>query len=339
MIVRQASILLGVTDADIKETVKANYLPISMKYFYDIDHTPCDVYIRIKKSNKEFQFVKRLHAKDQFTADDIDKYQQQGLKRFYIPRDYQQYFVTFVTNSIVSKLEGELSSTSRIQTNANAYEIVKEHIIKIGVTPEMTELAESNINSMISSIKDAPKLANLLKFLFSSKISYAYQKAHLVCVIGNFIMSRQSWYEQRHLVTFTHLSFFADITLKSPKQMSISSKDEFVTTDLSPAEREEVLSHAKDAAKIVKEFPGTDDYIELVTLQHQGALDGIGFPSEPNPELHPIAKVFVISDTFVKTMLDPRAPKSKREILTILYMQFMNPSYQKIIKVLEQKIE
>lgn len=339
MLIRQASILLGVTEEELREKVKPNYIPISISYFYDIDHTPCDVFIRIKKAPDDYQFVKRLFPQDSFTSTDIDKYKAQGLSEFYIPKDYQQYFVTFVTNSIINKLENELNLNVRLKTNANAYEIVKEHINKAGVTQEVTELAESNIESMIKSVKSAPKLANLLKFLFSSKLSYAYQKAHLICVIGNFIMSKQTWYEERHLITFTYLSFFADITLRSTRQMKVNSQDELIAAHFEQDEKNEVILHAKNASEIVKDFPKSTEYIEIVTLQHQGTLDGIGFPDEPSEDLHPIAKVFVIADSFVKTMLDPTAPKSKREILTVLYMQYTNPSYQKIIKVLEQKID
>ena len=339
ILVRHSSLLLGVTDEELSEKVKPSYIPISISYFYDIDHTPCDIYIRIKKTNTQFQFVKRLHSQDSFTADDIDKYQKQGLTNFYVANDYLQYFVTFVTNSVITRLESKLDLTSRLQTNANAYEIVKEHIFKAGVSPEITELSETNITSMIESVEASPKLASLLKFLFTSKISYAYQKAHLVCVIGNFIMSRQSWYEKRHLETFTRLSFFADITLKSSKQMKINNMADLKSSDLTDQEKDEVLHHARNASEISKEFPKTDEYIELVTMQHQGSMNGVGLPDTPSQELHPIAKVFVVSDAFVKTMLNPHAPKSKREILTVLYMHFTTPSYQKIIKVLEQKIE
>jgi hypothetical protein len=339
ILVRHASLLLGVSGDIQSERVKPSYVPISINYFYDIKSTPCDVYIRIKKTNTEFQFVKRLHSQDNFTSDDIDNYKEQGLSNLYVPKDYIQYFVTFVTNSIVTRLETDLDLSSRLKTNANAHEIVKEHISKAGVTPEIAELSDNNIASMVKAVEDSPKLASLLKFLFTSKISYAYQKAHLVCVVGNFIMSKQSWYEKRHLDTFTRLSFFADITLKSSKQMKINTNQELNDSDLTEEEKEEVRVHARAASKIAKDFPKSDEYIEVVTMQHQGAMNGIGLPDTPSPDLHPIAKVFVVSDAFVKTMLNPHDSKSKREILTVLYMQFPSSSYQKIIKVLEQKIE
>ena len=338
-LVANARNLLGVSDNPLKADKKPEYFPVAAQFFLDIDHTPCDVYIRIKKSNSEFKYVKRLHEQDSFTREDIKRYISQGLKSFYIPRDYQQYFVTFVTNSMVKKLEEDLDFEERLAANSNAYTIIREHIQKIGFSHEINELAEANINSMISSIQETPQLAKLLKVIVNSKISYAYQKAHIICVLGNFILSKQSWFEDRHLQMFTHLSFFADITLKNNKQMKINSISELDHSDLTPKEKLEVFNHPLEASEVLKNYSKNSEYLELIVKQHQGTPDGMGLDSNPEVEIHPLARVFMVADAFVKLMLDPSGPLKKKEILNALYSQFSQNSFQKVIKVLEQKIE
>ena len=240
---------------------------------------------------------------------------------------------------MVKKLEGDLSLQERLTANSNAYSIVREHIQKIGFSHEINELAEANINSMIKSIQEAPRLATLLKVILTSKISYAYQKAHIICVLGNFILSKQSWFEERHLQMFTHLAFFADITLKSNTQMKINSNEELDAADLSPKEKLAVINHPLHSSKLLKSFSKNSEYLELIVRQHQGTPDGVGFNSDPEVEIHPLARVFMVSDAFVKLMLDPKGPSQKKDILTILYTQFKKNNFQKIVKVLEQKIE
>ncbi len=337
VLIKHSCKLLGITEQEIQKRIKPDHVEISVDYFYDINHTPCDIFIRIKKSPTDFQFVKRLHAQDSFTATDIDKYKEQGLKHFYVTKDYQQYFVTFLTNSIIKKLETKLDITSRLETNDNAFDLVKDHILTAGVTPEISDLAESNIKSMYTLVQEAPSLGDLLKFLFASKISYAYQKAHLVCVIGNHILSKQKGFKEKHLKIFTYLSFFADITLKSNEQMRINSDTELKTSRLSASEKEEVRNHAIDASKVIEDFPHAHQELESILKQQHGTIDGKGFTQDYNENLHPLAKVYMIADAFVKIMLDPSAPKSKREILTILYMQFTEESLQSLIKTLEQQ--
>jgi len=340
ILIKHASKLLGITEEEVKKKVVPNHVPIKLTYFYEIDHTPCEIYIRIKKGPGEFEFIKRLHAQDNFAATDIDKYEAQGLTELYIPKDYHQYFVNFVTNNILKKLElSDLGIQDRLNATSSGYELVRDRAEEIGIDENIQELAQQSILSMIKAIEENTKLSSLLKMLLSSKISYAYQHAHLVCVIGNFILSKQPWYEKKHLNIFASAAFFSDITLKTIDQIRVNSNDDFDLVSLTEDQINEVNSHANDAAEIIIGTPIYSEYLYAVIQQHQGSMTGIGLPDDPSEDIHPLAKVFVIADYFVKLMLDPKAPKNKKEILTIIYASFNNTSYQKIIKVLELKID
>lgn len=338
-VVEKAAQILGVEEKEIQKKVQASYTPVGIRYFYEIGHTPCDVYIRIQKSDSSYQFVKRLHAQDSFTAEDIKKYQEQGLTHFFLPKDFQQYFVNFVTNTIIQEMEqADLDLGARLATNSNAYDIVKERVAEAGLDDAVNQLAESCIDSMIKSIEASPTLSTLLKKLFNNKISYAYQHAHLVCVIGDFILSKQKWYEKKHLELFTIVSFFSDITLNTPEQIRINTMADLKESGLSDERKQAVLGHAKDASEIMVEYPDSTPTIQEIIMQHHGQFDGHGFAQNPSEELNPIARVFMVADAFVKIMLDPEMPKNKKEILSILYAQYSAPSFEKIIKSLEQKI-
>jgi HD-GYP domain-containing protein (c-di-GMP phosphodiesterase class II) len=339
ILIEHASRLLGITEEEVKKKIIPNHVPIESKYFYEIDHTPCDIFIRIKKGLSEFEYIKRLHAQDSFEASDIEKYEAQGLSLFYIPKDYQQYFVNFVTTNIIQKLERhDIGIQDRLNATSNGFELVRDHIQEIGINESIQELAQSGIKSMITAVQESHKLSSLLKMLLSTKISYAYQHAHLICVIGDFILSKQNWYEQKHLNIFASAAFFSDITLKTVEQIRANSEDDLTNSSLSEQEKQEVRTHAADAAELMVGTPLYSDYLYTVIQHHQGSLDGKGIPDDPSEETHPIAKVFVIADYFVKLMLDPNAPKNKKEILAIIYARFESESYQKIIKTLELKI-
>lgn len=340
ILIKQAAQHLGVTLQDAIKKVRPDYLPVGVHYFYDITRTPCDVFIRIKKSPNEYQYVKRIHSKDVFDKDDIQKYEDQGLKEFYIPKDYIQYFTTFVTNNLVQKLEREdLTLEDRILTTANAHEIVRETIQSIGFDDASVELSDASINSMVKSVKDSPQVGELLKFLFSNKVSYAYQHCHLLALMCHYVLSKQSWYRPEHLETLSFVSFFSDVTLKSNLQMQISSMRDLAESNLTDEEKRQVLSHAKDAVALLTNHPDANDYIKTVLIQSHGKTDGIGFEDNPGEDLHPLSKVFIVADAFVKVLLNPNMPSSKKDILPILSSRYLNPSYQKIIKALEQKFQ
>jgi len=338
ILIQQAAQYLGVTLKDVMNKVKPSYLPVGVHYFYDITKTPCDIYIRIKKSANEYQYVKRINSKDVFDKEIIQKYETFGLKEFYIPKDYIQYFTTFVTNNLIQKLEREdLGLQERILTTSNAHEIIRENINVMGFDSASVELSEASINSMVKSLKNSPEVTELLKLLFSNKVSMAYQHCHLLALMCHYILSKQSWYQPEHLETLSFAAFFSDLTLKSNLQLQISSKKDLAEADLTDEERLQVLNHARDAVTMLNEHPEATESIKMVILQSHGKLDGVGFEDNPSEEIHPLAKVFIIADNFVKILLNPNMPSSKKEILPILAGRFLNPSYHKIIKALEQK--
>lgn len=340
ILVQQAAEHLGVTLQDVMNKVKPTYLPVGIHYFYDIGQTPCDVYIRIKKGPNEYQFMKRIHSKDHFDKSIIKKYENLGLKEFYISKDYIQYFTTFVTNNLVSKLEKEdLDLEERILTTSNAYEIIKENVVQIGFDAASIELSEASIHSVIKSVKNSPEVAALLKFLFSNKVSTAYQHGHLLTLMCHYILSKQSWYKAEDLEVLTFASFFADITLNTGNQIQISSMKDLEEAHFTDKERYQILSHAKDAVILLEDYPDLSEAVKTVILQSHGTFSGVGFEENPGEEIHPLAKVFIIADNFVKILLSPNMPSTKAEILTILGQRYLNPSYQKIIKVLEQRFQ
>lgn len=340
ILIKQAASYLGVTLQDSTNKVKPDYFPVPVYYFYDIQKTPCDVYIRIKKGPNEYQYVKRIHSKDIFDKNDILKYESQGLKEFFIPKDYIQYFTTFVTNNLVEKLErDDLTLEDRILTTANAHEIVRDKIQQMGLDQATIDLSDASINSMVQSVKNSPEVTNLLKFVFSNKVSYAYQHSHLLALMCHYVLSKQSWYKQEHLEILSFVSFFSDVTLKSQIQMQISSLKELTESNLTDEEIRQVMNHASEAVMILDQHPEANEYIKTVLLQSHGKIDGIGFEENPGEDLHPLSKVFIIADCFIKTLLNPALPSSKKEILPILRTRFTNPSYQKIIKALEQKFQ
>ncbi|HXH76475.1 MAG TPA: HD domain-containing phosphohydrolase [Bacteriovoracaceae bacterium] len=337
-LIKEAAKHLGVTLEEVSNKPGPDYLPIGLYYFFDIQSTPCDVYIRIKKGPNDYQFVKRIHQKDIFDKATIQKYEDQGLKEFFIPKDYIQYFTTFVTNNLIEKLErSDLTIEERILTTSNGHEIVRDRIHLMELDQDSIDLSDASINSMMKSVKDSPEVANLLKFLFSNKVSYAYQHCHLLALMCHYVLSKQSWYKAEHLQVLSFVSFFADVTLKSPQQMQITSMRDLSESTLTEDEKYQVMNHAADAVEILDDHPEFNEYIKTVLLQSHGKMDGIGFEDNPGEDLHPLSKVFVVADSFVKVLLNPVMPKSKKEILPILVARFTNPSYQKIIKTLEQK--
>jgi hypothetical protein len=331
--------LLGVNLEAVSKRIRPDYVPVSIAYFYELSETPCDVYIQIKKSPTQHQYIKRIHSKDTFDREAIEKYEYSGLKDFFVPKDFEQYFINFVSNQIIKKLEGDMSVEDRLVTTATSYDLVNDSVIRIGMDQGAVDLSDISVQSMVTSVKENPRLNKLLGFLFTSKISYAYQRCHMTSVICHHILSKLEINKATHLEVLSFVSFFADITLKTRTQIEINTQAELDNSSLDNDDRLTVLYHARDAANLMKDHPNAPEGIERIIRETHGMPTGIGFSDNPPEDLHNLSKIFIVADAFVKRLLNYTKYKEKSLIIEELTQQFANPSYQKIIKVLEGKIE
>ncbi|MCT4641196.1 MAG: hypothetical protein N4A33_02790 [Bacteriovoracaceae bacterium] len=330
--------VMGISSEQLKVKIMPEYFPISIKYFYEVKLSPCDLYIRIKKAD-QYNYIKRLHMNDHFTKENIQEYENNGLRHFYVEQKNKDAFTTFMTNKLIEKLENKnLPIAQRLQSNAAAYDLIKEKIKVVGLDEQTIDLANASIESMVIAVKQSPKLAELLRDLLSNKVSFAYQKAHFLTVIGDFILSKQSWYQQKHLDLFTFCAFFSDISLDTKEQMLISTTEQLKNSNLSEQEKSQVCNHAKESAKICAEHPDFTTYLNMIITQHHGNMEGIGFELDHEDELHPISKVFIIADQFVTHILNPSLPTDKKVIIKELRSMYPQSSFQKIISLLEKKM-
>lgn len=79
----------------------------------------------------------------------------------------------------------------------------------------------------------------------------------------------------------------------------------------------------------VEEHPLANYYARTVAEEWRLKRDA-------SEEFHVLSKIFIIADEFVRILLDPNLPSTKKEILPELSTRYPETSYQKIIRCLEQ---
>lgn len=338
-LLEEAGRLLGF-DAEANQAKKVpDFISINARYFLNLNEVPCDVYIRIKKSPTEFQFVKRIHVKDYFVKEDIEKYMAQGLKEFFIPKDFRVNFTKYVTNQIIKKLDREdLPADERFRTNADTYDFVRDYINKFGLDDTVIELTETTINSINKSISGNPMLANFLEMLKKNKVGYAYQHCHLISLLSFNILKQLDWGTPDQFDKMCFIAFFHDITLSNEDMMKIGNSKELEESNLSAAEKEEVMNHAKKAAELIQtnqEAPlGTD----IIIMQHHGDPNGYGFSEDYSYPLSPLAMVLIVCEEFINEVFLLKKALTLKDVFERLHAKFNKTAYDKIVSALEKSL-
>ncbi|MCK6594900.1 MAG: hypothetical protein L6Q33_06850, partial [Bacteriovoracaceae bacterium] len=174
----------------------SEFQSIPVDFFLNINSSSlgCDVYIRIKKAENDFQFVKRLHSNDQFTRADIEKYRQSGLKEFYITKNHFPDFVNYVTDQLIQKLSSDkITGLERLKLSVEVFEVTKERIRILGVDEYTKSLVDESIHSMMKSLSEKNSLASLYQLVRSNQLSYSYTHSYIIALLLHKVIESFDW--------------------------------------------------------------------------------------------------------------------------------------------------
>ena len=346
-IVRETARLLGMDPSKFDSPFSMEYAHIPIRYFDFIESIPCDIFIRIKHSPTEFQFIKRLHADDKFTQEDIAKYKREGLTHFYIPKGMERYFTGFVSNNIVAKLENKsIPHREKLNIMGNGYDIATREIMRIGLTTATMQLVDSVLVTMVETIQSIPKVNALLLGIVNSRTGFLYQHAHMSCTIATACIQETPMYEAgKVLDKLAFASFFQNISLVDDEELAkISSQEELDEGEASSEEdRDKVLKHALRSCETVQTFRKVSPGADVLVKHHHGSFEGVGFLTDVE-NLPELSRIFVISSDFSHKFLSyadggNRVGGKLIPIMTLLKKNYSGPRAKGTFHLLDKAMD
>ena len=338
-VVEYSAKILGITPDLLAKQIVPEYVPIPVTYFLNLETVNCDVFIRIKKSPTEFQFVKRIHNGDNFTKEIINRYKTQGLDFFYISKENRQTFTTYLSNILVQKLESVSEISPRLELMGESYAIAAKEILNLGFTNEVVQLTDAIIHHMIDNIKQFPEMNQLLYKLINAHTPLVFQRCHMTSIIACECLKKLKLDTEENILAVTFASFFHDITLVDYIDLSkINTVEEIAQIKLTPDENILVQTHASASAKIIEGYPNIHSDVKRLITEHHGVQDGVGF-SNKIETFSTLSKVFIIAHDVVWEILRYKEDKTMpRSIPETMLQRFPTPTCVKIIKALEQSL-
>ena len=342
-VVSTSASLLGISKDIFKKKVTPDYMPIPAKYFFHIEETFCDVFIRIRKSQDQYQFVKRIHSGDSFSKSLILRYISQGLKDFYVGKDHIENFTNFVSNQLVKKLKENINDDldNKIEVLADSYNVATQEILKLGFNSATIELSDTIIQSMLQTFKANPRMSHLLRKILNSTTSYTYQHSHMTSIVASQILDNLNLKDDAHHQVMAYASFFSNICFAEHDELAkITSYEELEEATLSGEQWDLVLNHALDAAQIAKTHPEIPGEVAEVIKCHHGSPSGKGFSTGHIASLNGLAKIFLISSEFVKEVLSFKEKGgSPGPVIGQLKLKYPGDDMKKVVLALEKTLK
>lgn len=338
-VVKSSAKMLNVSPELLEKKVRPNYIPIPIGHFSSISSTSCDVFIRIKRSADEFQFVKRIHGGDSFSQAAINKYKSQGLQNLYIKKEDLIPFTNHLSDQLVQRLEETPTSIdTHMVVISESLKIALHEIKKLGFNSATLQLSEAIIDNFFKLNKDEGQLSNLLKKIINSKTNYLYQHAHMTTLISGEMLKQMNLNQKPSQELMAHASLFKDIYLADhPELAKISTFSELEDAHLEDEDWDLVFNHAFDASILVLKNNQAPKGLDRVIKTHHGTQNGKGFSYSHVEDLSTMEQIFIISCEFVRNLLEYKEKGgTPQPVIKNLYNKFQGDNITEVIKSLEK---
>lgn len=340
-VIHASAKVLGINENVLIKKVIPDFLSVPVRYFLNLDNVNCDVFIRIKKSPTEYQYVKRIHNGDTFSKESIKRYLEQGLFHFHISKDAYKNFAIFLSNRLVEKIDSpQIPPTEKIQIMGESYEIAILEIKKLGFNSETIQLSEAIIQNMIKTFEKSPEMSNLLHKVINSETGLLFQRCHMTSIVASEMIKNLNYGDRRAFEKIAYASFFHDIMLAENEKLSkINSFAELEKAQLHEEDWDLVFNHAMEASILIRRHPEAPQGVEDIIKHHHGASNGKGF-SQAIDKLPDLSKIFIVAHHFVLELIRFKEQGGEPKSITDeLFKRYPGPELTVIIKSLERTLK
>ena len=340
-VVHTSAKVLGINEEVLAKKAVPDYVQVPVRYFLNLDSCNCDVFIRIKKSPTEFQFVKRIHNGDAFSKESIMRYMEQGLEYFHVPKEHHKNFAIFLSNKLVDRIEApHLNESQKIQIMGESYEIATKEIMNFGFNSETIQLTDTIIDSMVKNFEKSPEMSNLLHKVINSKTGSSYQRSHMTSVVACELIKNLKIADPNANEKMAFAAFFHDILLHEREDLAkINSFEELERAHLSEEDWDLVFNHAGLASQLIKNHNEAPIGTEEIIRHHHGAFNGKGF-SNTIEKLPDLSMIFIIAHNFVLELVRFKELGGEPKPITEeLLKRYPSAESTVIIKALERTLK
>lgn len=340
-VIHASAKVLGINENVLAKKAVPDYIAVPVRYFLNLDNVNCDVFIRIKKSPTEYQFVKRIHNGDTFSKESIKRYLEQGLENFHLAKESYKNFTIFLSNRLVDKIDSpDMDVTQKIQVMGESYDIAIKEISKLGFNSETIQLAEAIIQNMVKNFEKSPEMSNLLHKVINSQTGLLFQRCHMTSVVASEMVKNLKYNEPGAYDKIAYASFFHDIMLADREELTkINSFDELEKANLNEEDWDIVFNHAMEASILMRRHPEAPNGADEIIKHHHGASNGKGF-SNAIDKLPDLSKIFIVAHHFVLELIRFKETGGEPKPVTEeLYKRYPSPEMAVIIKALEHTLK
>jgi HD-GYP domain-containing protein (c-di-GMP phosphodiesterase class II) len=286
-----------------------------------VDASPFKAAVFIKLSNT--RFLKIFSEGDNFEAADLEKYfLKKQIAYFWLRKKDTGLFLDNYRKILDKHLSAEkIDIQTAKEITIAATETMHELSNKMGFTPEVGELARTNMMIAVKAMQSAPGLRELLKRFELEKDKYIPAHSTITAFVACAISKIMSWGSE---ATLQNNSL---AMIRNLKELE-AAKPLFSEEEIKSYEQ-----HPMAAAELIRAVPGAPADVDTIIMQHHETGDGKGFPRKLSAtHISPLSSIFIVAHEIVQGSIEGK--KDVADIIEELKIKYTTGNFRKILKEL-----
>lgn len=302
----------------------------------------CDLFIKILKNGQD-HYVKRLHANDQFSKKEIEKYIENGLREFYIPEEQYEVFINIMTMELIKTYQTpKEANLDFFPVFCTTFEIICERYKILKVDDLLKNLVDEYIKQIRESLKYEDELPRFLSNIKEKKQCYTFIHSYLCGILTYQLAVHYEWQSDQAKEALIYLSMFHDISLLDTDLSQFHTMVEIENFDEKTKKR--ILEHAAESAAIVEKFNNVPFGLTQMIREHHGEKEGEGFATSLSLNVSPMVMMFIVIEEFATQVIKvigknpkidhEKLKKENAKIIKALEKSYSKLTYQKTVQEL-----
>lgn len=275
-----------------KEYKKSDYIKLHIEFLENFKQVPTEISILIND-----KYVRILNKNDTLTDSLIQKYKDKKIKYVYLSKLDRKIFV----QTIASTFESNLNSPSKEIDPEQVKETIYKLLSDIGISPEVTTLANQAVEAVIHKMQTMPNIQQALQELFKNPGGFRFKFNYMTGMLAFTLLNDPSitWASESNKEAMIQASLFNDTLLEQDEWVKVRTEEDLQKLDVTEGQKDDIRKHALMTSVEYKRAGIFPPEASKIIKHHHGNSNGVGFNKDITlSPLSPLSYYYIVAEEF-----------------------------------------